>query len=81
MKSSYGEPTLFALKETKRHMDVMSGEVPEVKPVVTPDMPEVQTAAQNEVERIKKKKGYKSTILTSPMGLGDNAITTKATLG
>jgi hypothetical protein len=69
----------------KLHNEVVAPMVhlktPTVGPVVAQDMPEVQAAAQLEAEKLKKKKGYKNTILTGPMGLGDNAITTKATLG
>ena len=38
-------------------------------------------AAKAEEEKLKKRKGYKSTILTGPLGLTEPAPTKKTTLG
>ena len=40
-----------------------------------------QEAARAEEEKMRKRKGYKSTILTGPSGITTPAVTQKTTLG
>jgi alcohol dehydrogenase class IV len=61
-------------------------EMAKLKPVAIPTTSATvdtatKEAAKAEEERLKKRKGYKSTILTGPLGITDAAATQKNTLG
>ena len=54
---------------------------PVIQPPVTETSPEVKEAARLERERMRKRKGYSSTILTGPSGVTEDPELLKATLG
>jgi len=56
-------------------------EAPEISAPITAETPEVKEAAAAEALRLKKRKGYASTILTGPEGVTGEATTKKETLG
>ncbi|MFH1640362.1 MAG: hypothetical protein ABIA66_00190 [Candidatus Omnitrophota bacterium] len=58
-----------------------SGSLPSINQPVTSDTAEVKEAARLEAERMKKRKGYRSTILTGPQGVEENPTLLKTTLG
>jgi hypothetical protein len=54
---------------------------PEISAPITSTTPEVTEAASAEAARLKKKRGYASTILTAPEGVTGETTTKKETLG
>jgi len=50
-------------------------------PPVTDDTEAVKEAALRESERLRKRKGFASTIVTGPTGVSGNAPGTRNTLG
>lgn len=54
---------------------------PAPAPIVTDDTESVKEAARAEAERMRKRRGMKSTILTGPGGVMDTASILKTTLG
>lgn len=54
---------------------------PEISTPITAENPEVKAAAATEAERLRKKKGYSSTILTGAEGVAGSPATKKETLG
>lgn len=54
---------------------------PRMAPPPTEENPEVKEAAQREAEIIRRKKGYRSTIVTGPEGVTEQATTRKTILG
>lgn len=64
----------------------VDAEIAKLKPVPIPTTSDSVDAATKEAalaeeERLKKRKGYKSTILTGPLGVTESASTQKTTLG
>lgn len=55
--------------------------MPAVQAPVTDDTAEVQAAARAEADRLRKKRGVRSTILTGSRGLTDTPSTLRTTLG
>ena len=56
-------------------------DVPELPPVVTESDERVKAAARAETMKMKKRRGYASTILTGPEGVTEPASTFKTKLG
>ena len=54
---------------------------PEVVPMVTENDARVKAAAAAEARKLKKRKGFMSTILTGPEGVEEPATTLKTKLG
>ena len=52
-----------------------------VAPPVTDDTEEVKAAAFREAERLRKKRGFASTVATSPTGVMGNAPGSRNSLG
>jgi len=55
--------------------------VPAISAPVTSESTEVKEAAAGEAARLRKQRGYASTILTGPGGAEGEATTKKETLG
>ena len=55
--------------------------VPDVQQVVTEDDARVKAAAAAEARKLKRRKGFMSTILTGPEGVEEPATTLKTQLG
>lgn len=54
---------------------------PTVYPSITDDTAAVKEAARREAERLRKRKGLASTIMTGPQGVTEGANVLKSTLG
>jgi len=84
-----GDPvmTFSVMKDNKKQEDKkMDEEIAKLKPVdipTTTDSVDAATkeAARLEEEKMRKRKGYKSTILTSNTGITQPATTMKTQLG
>jgi hypothetical protein len=84
-----GEPAALysVVSENKKIEDKkLEAEVAKLKPVDIPTTTEsvdtaTKEAARLEEEKMRKRKGYKSTILTSNTGITQPAPTMKTTLG
>ena len=54
---------------------------PTIQPAITDETAEVKEAARLERERMRKRKGFKSTILTGPEGITNDPDLLKQRLG
>ena len=68
-----------------KYKEAVTPDIPDPKPVVSAEEPDVDTttkeAAYSEADRIRKKKGLRSTQLTGPSGITNSPTTLKARLG
>lgn len=78
------EPTYAAVKTSKEHVEGIAPSVPDMPEIDTSpavDIGLVREASRRQAERLRKRKGYSSTIATGPQGVSGSPSTLKATLG